>query len=132
MRRRTVQGLKALDAIAVENPIRPGTPDINFVEGWIELKYLSKWPKGADENPVFFLHFTLQQRIWLTRRRLYGGRAYLLLQVQQDWLLFDGVVAAEHVGKVTRPRLIELAEARWLGGMNFKELTEWLRPSVSA
>lgn len=109
MRRKVVRALRDadLDAVAVENPAHPGTPDVNYAGGWIELKYLPAWP--AKGGVVRIRHFSKQQRIWLERRRDAGGAAYLLLQVGTDWLLLDGRDAARYVGRVGRKKLLNLA-----------------------
>src|SRR5271170_1566795 len=92
-----------LDPVRVENPIHPGTPDVNLCTGlWIELKHLPKWPVRATTN-VRISHFTSQQRVWLYRRwKSAPGSTLLLLEVGADrqWLLFDGDVAAKDVGRV--------------------------------
>lgn len=90
-----------LDPVRVENPIHPGTPDVNLRTGaWIELKAIAKWPARAA-TIVQIPHFTPQQRVWLLRRSLAGGQTYLLLEVvrTREWLLFDGKVAARRVGR---------------------------------
>ena len=112
MRQRVVKALKPLDAWSVENPCRPGTPDVNYIEGWIELKWKAEWPK-RPESVVQLEHFTPQQRLHLMRRWILGGNAYLLLQVDQDWLLFDGATAARIVGLVPRGELEQAARAKW-------------------
>jgi hypothetical protein len=93
-----------LDPVRVENPIHPGTPDVNLSTGaWIELKSVACWPVRT-EAPFRIGHYTPQQRVWLFRRWKYApGTTYLLLEVRADrqWLLFDGNVAARIVGRVT-------------------------------
>lgn len=126
MRRRVIQYLRTLNAVPVENPAQPGTPDVNYVEGWIELKKLDAWPKSKDAV-VTISHFTPQQRNWLTLRRRRGGRAFLLLQVKDEWLLFDGLVAAESVGRVPRAQLEYLAARHWRKGLRAEELKEMLQ-----
>jgi hypothetical protein len=91
-----------LDPVRVENPIWPGTPDVNFIHGWIELKCIQAWP--PTESFLRIRHFTAQQRVFLYRRWKYApGTAYLLLEVRaaRQWLLFDGDVAAKVVGRAT-------------------------------
>lgn len=112
-RQRVVKALKPFDAWSVENPCRPGTPDVNYIEGWIELKWLADWPKRATTT-VRIEHFTPQQRVHLARRWEMGGNAYLLLQVAQDWLLFTGDIAARIVGRATRSELEAAAKAQWV------------------
>ena len=126
MRQRVVKALKPLDAWSVENPCRPGTPDVNFIEGWCELKHKDNWP--VRKTTIIRLpHFTPQQRLHLRRRWHLGGNAYLLLQIAQDWLLFDGKAAAEFVGKVTRAELESVANAVW----HRPNLAEVLPPQLS-
>lgn len=126
MRQRVVRALKGLDAWSVENPCRPGTPDVNYIEGWIELKWLAEWP-ARDSTVVQLPHFTPQQRLHLARRWEMGGNAYLLLQVSQDWLLFDGKEAARIVGRVPRAELEAAALAQW----HRPDLREALPPMLS-
>lgn len=93
-----------LDPVRVENPIHPGTPDVNLCTGlWIELKCLPAWP-SKETSLVRLAHFTPQQRVWLYRRWKYApGSTFLLLEMIADrqWLLFDGDVAAKVVGRAT-------------------------------
>lgn len=120
MRQKVVRGLSELNAIAVENPVLPGTPDVNYVEGWIELKWLRSWP--TRDGVVQIPHFTPQQKIWHYRRRKAGGQAWFLLQCKREWLLLDGAVAAMVVNKATREELIEAAEAYWPSGVEWGAL----------
>lgn len=97
--------LKAkLDPLRVENPIHPGTPDVNLCDGkWIELKCIAAWPVRASTT-VRIRHYTPHQRVFLYRRwKAAPGSTLLLLEVRADrqWLLFDGDVAAKIVGRGT-------------------------------
>lgn len=114
MRRHVVRSLRELDAFAVENPAHPGTPDINYKEGWIECKWDKQWPV-REETPLRIDHFTRQQRFFLRQRWARGGNVFLLLNVARDWLLFDGLVAATHVGYMARDELCLLARNHWVG-----------------
>lgn len=102
-----------LDPVRVENPIHPGTPDVNLCDGrWIELKTIAGWPARVD-SPVRIPHYTPQQRVWLYRRWKYvPGSTLLLLEVRaaRQWLLFDGDVAARIVARTTSED--HLAKAR--------------------
>ena len=51
----------------------------------------------------------------------------MLLRVKLEWLLFDGAVAAEKLGNVTKQELRELAVMRWAKGLDGKELLAFLR-----
>lgn len=105
MRQRVITQLKELDAISVENPVYPGTPDVNHTLGWLELKREESWP--ARGGILAVPHFTPQQRVWLKRRSKKGGLAQLLIQVDSDWILLDGAVAADSLGFCTREELFE-------------------------
>ena len=111
MRQRVVRMLHSLDAFSVENSAWPGTPDINYTEGWIELKWLRNWPVRG--GVVKIDHFTTQQRFFLGQRWQKGGNAYLLLSIKSEWLLFTGDVAAKEVGRRNREDLILLSHAYW-------------------
>ena len=91
-----------LDPVRVENPIHPGTPDVNLCDGrWIELKCIPRWPVRAS-TVVRIAHYTPQQRVWLYRRwKSAPGSTLLLLEVraERQWLLFDGDVASKVVGR---------------------------------
>lgn len=102
--------LKRFDAMRVENPCLPGTPDVNLCLGegrevWIELKQQDKWPV-KPETPVRLDHdMTQQQRIWHERRIEHGGRAYVFLQVARDYIMLDGKVAADIIGEATQAEI---------------------------
>jgi len=104
--------LKPLDPVRIESPIVPGIPDVNYNLGWIELKYMPRWPvKGG---PLRIDHYTKEQRDWAIQRKRAGGKVFLLLKVgRNEWLLFDGVVAALSIGKLNREQLYNAVIARW-------------------
>lgn len=112
MRGRVTHALRKLDAIAVENGVLPGTPDVEFIGGWLELKSAERWPTKAD-TPLHVPHFTKEQRAWLRRRCRRGGNAWLLLRVRTEWLLFPGDVAADILGTATKAELLTAARRHW-------------------
>lgn len=111
MRQRVIRLMKEmkLDPISVENPAYPGTPDINYLHGWLELKQVEDWPVRG--GPLRLPHYTQEQRLWALRRMKAGGRCYLLLRVNRDWMLFDGATAAQHLGHRTRDELLSFCLA---------------------
>ncbi len=125
MRRKVLRALRTLDAKAVENTIGNGTPDVNYMEGWIELKWLRSWPVKED-TVVQLPHFTIGQRRWLRNRYNLGGRCWLMLQCRSEWLLFHGLDAHDYVGNLTRQDLYKVTRARWAKGLKEKELIDCL------
>lgn len=113
LRRRVIKALAPLDAVAVENIACPGFPDIEFVGGTMELKVIPGWPARA-QTPVRVPKFRPVQRNWLRRRWRAGGLTLLLLRIGRDeYLLFDGDVAADRLGKVPRRELETEACVVW-------------------
>jgi len=122
MRQNVIRALKGLDAVAVETKLEDGIPDVNYIGGWIELKWLRNWPK-RPETPVKLGHDLMpHQRAWLRRRHRRGGRAWVLLQVGREWLLFDAPVAVEIIGKVNRQEMVDKSHSYWQNGLNPDEL----------
>lgn len=126
MRQRLVAALKPLDAVPIENRLKAGTPDVNYIGGWMELKWLRSWPVrgGIIQLP----HFTNGQRLWLRRRGRRGGIAMLVLQVGKHWLFFDWPYACVFIGKTaTRLDLEWNAVKQFQHGLKNKELIAWLK-----
>jgi len=130
MRQKLVALLKPLHAIAVENGgCHPGTPDINCTLGWIECKATNQWPARSC-TPVRLDHpITPGQRIFMHKRARVNGKVWVMLNIDGAWLLFRGIVAAEHVGKATRDQLYEIAERTWDRTPTTEELIECLTPN---
>lgn len=126
MRQRVVKELKSLNAVPIENPIRSGTPDVNYVEGWLELKWARAWPK-REESLVTCKHFTPQQRNWLWRRWDAGGNVFLLYQCKREWFLFEGDLASKRFGKMTKAQMQMMAYHYWPKGLGKRELANVLR-----
>jgi len=97
--------LKPLDAMAVDNPACPGTPDVYYINGWIELKEADAWPVRED-TPLRIPHFKPHQRAWAIRHIHKGGVCSLLLKVGKfEWYLLDGWFSAHRLGKITRAEI---------------------------
>ena len=104
--------VRKLHPVRIESHMAPGIPDVNYNKGWIELKYIERWPPRG--GPLRIDHFTKEQRGWLIDRRKAGGRAFVLLKIgEREWLLFDGQVAAVMLGRVQQAKLYEICVARW-------------------
>ncbi len=119
MRSKVIQKLYKLDAVAVENPAYPGTPDVNYIDGWIELKWVRALPANEDTQ-IKLDHYTPQQKLWIRRRHLAGGRVFLLVQIKKEWFLFK-YPETNNVGSLTRKQMIEQSYKYWKS-MNWEEL----------
>lgn len=115
-----------LHPISVENSAYPGTPDINYLYGWIELKQVDAWPV-RDTTPLRVDHMRPEQRIWLRARWRAGGAAYVLLRVASDWLLLAGDYAADQLGRATMGELTGHAIAYWPNHLDEKALISCLK-----
>lgn len=104
----------------IENLIELGTPDVTYclrrdknsraISGWIETKFSHGWP--ARQNTVFkFKHFTMEQAEWLEEWGRFG-KACLLVQVGDDFLLVPPQHCKEIQKGVTQTRFGELASVR--------------------
>lgn len=118
--------MKGLDPMRVENLVGIGTPDVNYTRGWIELKYIGGWPVRDPDAIVKVDHFTPQQRVWIMRRALAGGRVFVFLKVGEEWLLFNGGWAARCLGRVGKEHLCRNALAHWTQKPTKEDLQKWL------
>ena len=76
----------------IENRVQPNAPDLYIAHPatgpmWIELKVLPKWPTRRS-TPIALPHWTPGQRNWMRNHRIWGGRACLLLWVQDSDEIF--------------------------------------------
>lgn len=121
---RVRKALAPLDPVRIENRLEKGTPDVWYVEGAIELKWCRKIPKRG--GIVHLDHeLTQEQRVWAIRRAHAGGRTWVLLKLETEYMLFKGEVAAEYLGYSTLEKLREVAVKTWKK-LNDKELREIL------
>ena len=113
--------MHSLDAQAVENPVNPGTPDVEYIGGWIELKYIEELPKRPD-TPIRVPHFRPEQKVWIVKRTNKGGRVHVLLRVENTFFLLDGMFAVNKLGTLTYAQLATSALAVWYRSIDGQEL----------
>jgi len=90
----------------------------------VELKQRPAWPKRPTTK-VRIPHYTPQQRDDLKARYEAGGRAFILLQVADEYLLIP-MPQALLVGRATRAELYQLSAKRWVGKVNGRQLLKEL------
>lgn len=114
------------DPVRVENSVGPGTPDISFIGGWIESKFLPRWPKRAN-TVVQVRHYVPEQRAWHVKRRTAGGVVFVVIQIANDVLVFDAMDAAKGLGFWTREEMNRIAKCvmyPWDAG-KFRRFIDW-------
>lgn len=128
MRQKLVELLKPLGAFAVENGgCTPGTPDVACTRGWIECKATERWPAREDTVVKLDHELSQTQRIWILKWSRRGGRAWVMLNIAGEWLLFDGMEAREHLGRATRQQLYRIARSTWNRTPTTEELLACLK-----
>lgn len=109
MRRTLAKRLRHLHFQSIESPIVKGIPDANYIDGWMELKYLDVWP-AREDTKVKLTRFTKEQRLWITGRWRRGGRAFLVIQVNLEWVVIAGIDTRPiQLGLTNRSELCSLA-----------------------
>jgi hypothetical protein len=103
-----------------------GVPDVNYLMrngrgGWIELKFKTLYPIRISKTPVRLNHFTSDQKNWIFKYGEFGGDAWVLLQVKNDFYLFSHVFV-RRIGEVRKEVLEQLAVKVWKKKINYEEL----------
>lgn len=112
-------------AIRVENSVIPGTPDLWYASrfnnnaGWIELKYLKKYPRK-----LYIRHFTKEQKHILKRIDQYST-SFLFIKIVNDYYLIKGDDSNKITG-MTIEELKNISYAVWYRSIDFKNLAEIL------
>ena len=124
MRGQLVSVMKPLHAFAVENGgAYPGTPDIAYIGGWIECKATDYWPARPGTIVQLDHHLTEAQRVFIVRQAVRGGKSLVMLNIQREWLLLEGMTAVKHLEvDATREMLYDLALGHWKRKPTFEQL----------
>ena len=107
----------------IENAFYKGVPDVNFlingIEGWLELKFLHKFPK-KETTAISVPHFTQEQKLWHKTRWENDGLTAMLLQVADYYFLFVSDKIAL-VGILSKKGMISNATKCWRNRIDFEE-----------
>ncbi len=91
----------------------PGTPDVEFSLGFIELKHVER-PPVRSSTIVRIPHYTTEQRLFARQRASAGGVCLLLLQCGAEVFIIDGPVAARSLGiDATMGDIRKMAVEKW-------------------
>lgn len=105
-------------AIRHENAAHTGTADVSFCcrargHGWMELKHEHNWP-ARSSTIVRLKRFTDEQKAFLKEKGQGGGNTWLLLQIENDHLLYHWY-DVHLLGTLDVCETVELAWAKWMG-----------------
>lgn len=123
----TQTALREWGALAIENLLSKGTPDVFCTRGAVELKEAAV-PKRA-ETVVRVRHFSPEQRSTLVGMHARGWRLAVVLRLGRSWIMLPALWAAEYLGRVPAWVLVQASPGRvWSrrpSGESFRE--EFLR-----
>ncbi len=108
----------------IENRIGAGTPDVVYCikgrTGWLELKHVPRWP---PRDKLTLRYLTSFQILWMRQWRQHEGRAWVLLQVERDYLF----LSPDPIEQCTKEQLLERAELVGKGRFPTAEALKLLR-----
>jgi hypothetical protein len=82
-------------ATRIESSSGNGMPDVSYgvkgINGFMELKYMPRWPKLATTRVK--LPLRLEQEIWIRNRGGIAGNVWVLCRVEDDFFLFNDAQA---------------------------------------
>jgi len=114
VRQRLTRIGKPVDGRSIEAKSDDGVPDWNYVNGWIELKLVARWPVRGGPLRLPHPARVKRQAIWALRRWRAGGKAHLLLVVGEEWLVLDAPTFFDlALHGSTREHLLARAVRHW-------------------
>lgn len=94
--------------VRIEDLLAEGVPDVNYcingAEGWLELKWVEKWPV-RETTPLRIPHYTKAQRLWHYMRGSAGGRMFIMVKVDNEYFVFHWQWAYKNLGLTTRTEM---------------------------
>jgi hypothetical protein len=105
-------------------------PDINHVNGWLELKRVrdDRWPQKGRPVRLANMNRWQDQAKWILHRCMAGGIVHVLLTCGDEWLLFDGITAARRLGYAMEAELKR--DCLWLADHppRLEDVLQWMKP----
>jgi hypothetical protein len=126
LNKRICAAIKDRDPRRCENTVDPGTPDIHYVNGWIEDKQV-RFPS----TPGLIIkvdHYHSGQRGWQVRRRRAGGLCHVAIEDSRTgWCyVFDALDAAQHLGIDWTERDMRMFASYFSKRWDGRAFREWL------
>lgn len=125
LNKRICAALRDRDPRRCENTVDPGTPDIHYVDGWIEDKQV-RFP--ISDRVVKVDHYHAGQRGWQVRRRRAGGLCHVAIEDSRTgWFYcFDALHAAVHLGVDWTERDMRMSAGYFSKRWDGRAFREWL------
>jgi hypothetical protein len=103
----------------VENRVSSGMPDVHYVSnkgsGWIELKYVSEFPRKGKMK----IGIRKAQKFWHRAYYNHGGKSWILIRVgRRGIILVNGNKSDEISQGITSEKLIDISEWYKIGNFN--------------
>jgi hypothetical protein len=114
----------------VENRVAQGMPDVHYIRegrsGWIELKYIDKWPKKR-----FVSGLRLNQAMWANKYISKEGKSWILIRVGRDFtVLVNGKFARDLFDRPSKKHLMDICSWSKKGNLSTEDW-EYLAKTIA-
>ena len=93
-------------ATRLETSTGNGVPDVTYTvegkHGFLELKYIPKWP--VRDTTLVKLPLRPEQKLWLGTRGKLADNCWVLVRIEDDFILLDWVSAIDACNGFTKQR----------------------------
>ena len=118
----------------IESSAGNGVPDVSFgvpgINGWIELKYIARWPSLAKTKVKFPLR--AEQKHWILNRGAVAGNVWGMVRIEDDFFLLNHEqVIFFHVHGFTKDYWLRNVKHQWHRRIDFNILPAILRRGYS-
>ena len=108
----------------VENKVMKGMPDVHYLQegksGWIELKYMSKWPKKRFSSGI-----KLNQVFWARDYIKKGGQSWILIRIAREFTaLVNGKNAEALFDRPSKSDFLKICDFYKKGNMSEEDWDE--------
>ena len=108
----------------VENRVAQGMPDVHYIRegksGWIELKYIDKWPKKR-----FVSGLRLNQAMWANKYISKEGKSWILIRVGRDFtVLVNGKYGRDIFDRPSKKHLMDICSWSKRGNLSHDDWTD--------
>lgn len=108
----------------IESSAGNGVPDVYYSVpgkgGWIELKYIPKWPKRPTTKVK--LPLRPEQKLWIKQHGELTGRVFVLVRIEDDFFLVNHRQIEEACEGWDTADWLTKPQNFWPNKIDFKEL----------